>query len=112
MLIRNSHQGFDHPLSSEITPQAQYLQRRAFMQTLAMGAAGATLAGWAGRDALAAADRVHLPALKGVASKVAGAMTMDAMTSYQDVTGYNNYYEFGLDKDEPARNAHTLKTRP
>ena len=112
MLIRNSHPGFDHPLSSEITPQAQYLQRRAFMQTLAMGTVGATLACWAGRDALAAADRVHLPALKGAASKVAGAMTVEAATSYQDVTGYNNYYEFGLDKDEPARNAHTLKTRP
>lgn len=112
MLIRPNHQGFEHPLSSEITPQTQYLQRRAFMQTLAMGAAGATLASWAGRDALAAADRVHLPALKGAASKVAGAMTMEAVSSYQDVTGYNNYYEFGLDKDEPARNAHTLKTRP
>ena len=37
---------------------------------------------------------------------------MEAVTSYQDVTSYNNYYEFGLDKDEPARNAHTLKTRP
>lgn len=112
MLIRPNHQGFEHPLSSEITPQAQYLQRRAFMQTLAMGAAGAKLASWAGRDALAAADRVHLHALKGAASKVAGAMTMEAVTSYKDVTGYNNYYEFGLDKDEPARNAHTLKTRP
>ena len=37
---------------------------------------------------------------------------MEAVTSYQDVTSYNNYYEFGLDKDEPARNAHTLRTRP
>lgn len=112
MLIRHRNQGFEHPLGSEITPQPQYLQRRDFLQTLAMGAAGATLAGWAGRDALAATDRVHLPALKGVASKVAGAMTVEAATSYQDVTSYNNYYEFGLDKDEPARNAHTLKTRP
>ena len=60
----------------------------------------------------AADDRVHLAALKGTPSKVAGAMTMDAMTAYKDAAGYNNYYEFGLDKDEPARNAHTLKTRP
>ncbi|MDR2298978.1 MAG: protein-methionine-sulfoxide reductase catalytic subunit MsrP [Comamonas sp.] len=112
MLIRHHNQGFEHPLGSEITPQARYLQRRAFMQALAMGAVGATLAGWAGRDAFAATERAHLPALKGVASKVAGAMTMEAVTSYQDVTSYNNYYEFGLDKDEPARNAHTLKTRP
>ncbi|WP_294259583.1 protein-methionine-sulfoxide reductase catalytic subunit MsrP [uncultured Comamonas sp.] len=112
MLIRHRNQGFEHPLGSEITPRTQYLQRRDFLQTLAMGAAGATLAGWAGRDALAAADRVHLPALKGVASKVAGAMTVEATTSYQDVTSYNNYYEFGLDKDDPARYAGALKTRP
>ena len=112
MLIRHRNQGFEHPLGSEITPQTQYLQRRAFMQTLAMGAAGATLAGWAGRDALAAAERAHLPALKGATSKVAGAMTMEAVTSYQDVTSYNNYYEFGLDKDEPARNAHTIRIQP
>ena len=113
MLIRNHDSGFDHLLGSEITPASQYLQRRAFMQTLATGAAGAALAGWAGRDAMAAADdRVHLAALKGTPSKVAGAMTMDAMTAYKDAAGYNNYYEFGLDKDEPARNAHTLKTRP
>ena len=113
MLIRNHDSGFDHSLGSEITPASQYLQRRAFMQTLATGAAGAALAGWAGRDAMAAADdRVDPAALKGTPSKVAGSITMDAMTAYKDVAGYNNYYEFGLDKDEPARNAHTLKTRP
>ena len=33
-------------------------------------------------------------------------------TSYKDVTSYNNFYEFGTDKEEPAVNAHTLKTRP
>ncbi|QXZ09856.1 protein-methionine-sulfoxide reductase catalytic subunit MsrP [Comamonas sp. Y33R10-2] len=113
MLIRTNDQGFDHSLSSEITSQAQYLQRRSFMQTLAAGAAGAGLASWAGRDALAAAaDRTHLAALKGLPSKVPGAMTVEALTSYQDSTSYNNYYEFGLDKGEPARNAGTLKTRP
>ena len=113
MLIRNHESGFHHSLGSEITPQSQYLKRRAFLQTMATGAAGAALAGWASRDALAATDeRAHLAALKGVPSKVAGAMTMEAPTAYKDATGYNNYYEFGLDKDEPARNAHTLKTRP
>ena len=43
---------------------------------------------------------------------VAGAQTTEKLTPYADVVSYNNYYEFGLDKDEPARNAHTLKTRP
>ena len=37
MLIRHRNQGFEHPLGSEITPQTRYLQRRAFMQALAMG---------------------------------------------------------------------------
>lgn len=111
MLIRNPNQGFDHPQSSEITPQALYLQRRAFMQTLATGAAGAAMASWASREALAD-SRVHLAALKGSPSKVAGGMTAEAQTAYKDAAGYNNFYEFGLEKDEPARNAHTLKTRP
>ena len=112
MLIRHRNQGFEHPLGSEITPQTQYLQRRDFLQTLAMGAAGATLAGWAGRDAWAATERGGLPPLKGQPSKLAGAMTVEAATAYKDATGYNNFYEFGLDKDDPARHAGTLKTRP
>ncbi|MCC7370401.1 MAG: protein-methionine-sulfoxide reductase catalytic subunit MsrP [Chloroflexi bacterium] len=38
--------------------------------------------------------------------------TDEALTSYQSVTTYNNFYEFGLDKGDPAQNAHTLVTRP
>ena len=37
---------------------------------------------------------------------------MEKPTSYKDVTTYNNFYEFGLDKDDPARNAGRMKTRP
>jgi sulfoxide reductase catalytic subunit YedY len=36
----------------------------------------------------------------------------ESLTPYQDVTTYNNYYEFGTDKADPAQNAHTLRTRP
>jgi sulfoxide reductase catalytic subunit YedY len=36
----------------------------------------------------------------------------EAKTSYQDITTYNNFYEFGVDKSDPAANAHTLRTRP
>jgi sulfoxide reductase catalytic subunit YedY len=43
---------------------------------------------------------------------VAGALVMDKPTPRGDVTSYNNFYEFGTDKADPARNAHTLKTRP
>ena len=38
--------------------------------------------------------------------------TDEKPTSYEDVTTYNNFYEFGLDKDDPRANAHTLQTRP
>jgi len=34
------------------------------------------------------------------------------LNSYEDITNYNNYYEFGVDKLDPARNAHTLRTSP
>ena len=51
-------------------------------------------------------------ALAAVRSTVPGAFTMDKPTSLADVTGYNNFYEFGTDKADPARQAHRLKTRP
>lgn len=105
--------GFIHPQSSEITPQAVYEGRRNVLRLMASGAAGASLASWAGRDALAdAAGAGKLAALPGRKSGVAGAVTMEKPTSYQDATTYNNFYEFGTDKSDPARNAHTLKTTP
>ncbi|MET1113723.1 MAG: protein-methionine-sulfoxide reductase catalytic subunit MsrP [Comamonas sp.] len=113
MLIRTGDHGFVHPQASEITPQAAYEERRQWLRTMAAGAAGATLAGWAARDARAAMERPgKLAALAGAPSKVAGANTMEAPTAYTDASQYNNYYEFGLDKADPARNAHTLKTTP
>ena len=106
--------GFHHPHSDEITPQGVYLERRALLRQLAGGAAGATLAGWASRDALAqtVTRPGKLAALPATRSAIAGAVTMEKPTAYADVTGYNNYYEFGTDKADPAQNAHTLKTRP
>ena len=53
-----------------------------------------------------------LAALAGSPSNAAGAMTMEKPTEYKDVTSYNNFYEFGTDKADPAKNAHTLKTTP
>jgi sulfoxide reductase catalytic subunit YedY len=53
-----------------------------------------------------------LAALAGGKSAVAGAVTMEKITDYKDATTYNNYYEFGVDKAEPAKNAHTLVTKP
>ena len=115
MPIRSKHSGFDHPRASEITPRALYEQRRTLLRLMAAGAGGA-LASWAGRQALAQGRGVSRPGrlapLEGRQSAVAGAVTMEKVTEYKDAAGYNNYYEFGTDKADPARNAHTLKTRP
>ena len=113
MLIRSSDPDFVHPVASDITPRAVFESRRALLQQLAAGAAGLTLAGWAARDARAQMKGPGvLPALACVPSTLSGAQTMDKPTSYKDATTYNNFYEFGTDKSDPARNAHTLKTRP
>ncbi|WP_232351692.1 protein-methionine-sulfoxide reductase catalytic subunit MsrP [Inhella proteolytica] len=87
--------------ASEITPRALFEQRRLLLSALALPA---TLSGRAAqaRGAPLAATRSALP----------GALVMDKPTEYRDATNYNNYYEFGLDKDEPARQAQRLRTQP
>ncbi|MCX2863046.1 protein-methionine-sulfoxide reductase catalytic subunit MsrP [Paucibacter sp. PLA-PC-4] len=93
---------------TEITPQAVYESRRDWLRLMAGGAAGAALAGWAGREALAQ-SAAKLP---GAKSALPGALTMEKPTSFKDASTYNNFYEFGTDKADPARAAGTLKTRP
>jgi methionine sulfoxide reductase catalytic subunit len=114
MLIRTGRNGFEHPVSSEITPQAVYEDRRRLLKWMATGVAGASLATWAQREALAQQVQKpgKLPALATTPSNVAGAVTMEKITEYKDASSYNNYYEFGTDKADPAQNAHTLKTKP
>ncbi|WP_310387208.1 protein-methionine-sulfoxide reductase catalytic subunit MsrP [Roseateles sp.] len=105
----------DLPLISaaEITPRAAYEERRQWLRLMASGAAGAALATWAGREAMAQAPGGgKLAKLPGARSAVAGSLVMDKPTSYQDASTYNNFYEFGTDKADPARTAGTLKTRP
>ena len=114
MLIKTNSNGFDHPNPSDITPQGIYQRRRALIKLMATGTAGAALAGWAGRQALAQGVQKpgKLAALAGGKSAVAGAVTMEKVTDYKDAASYNNFYEFGTDKADPAKNAHTLPTRP
>jgi methionine sulfoxide reductase catalytic subunit len=114
MLIRTGRDGFQHPLASEITPRAVYEQRRQMLKWMAGGAAGAALAGWAQREAFAqqVTHPGKLQPIAAVRSTVPGAETMEKPTEYKDATSYNNFYEFGTDKADPAQNAHTLKTRP
>lgn len=117
MIIRSNDSGFQHLLSSEITDRAIYLDRRSWMQRLALGASGTALAAWASRDALAQAPSAavrpnRLTALPGVRSQLPGAQTLEKLTSYADASTYNNFYEFGTDKSDPATHAHAIKTRP
>ncbi len=104
--------GFHHPAASEITPRAVYESRRDWLRHAALAAAGSGLAAWTGRDALAQPQAPAGAALTGVRSSVAGAVTMEKITTRKDATTYNNFYEFGTDKSDPANAAHTLKTRP
>jgi sulfoxide reductase catalytic subunit YedY len=83
---------------SEITPREVYLNRRQLMGGAAGLALGAGVAG--------AVNAAALSASKGNFS------TDEKVTSREDATTYNNYYEFGVDKAAPAKYAHTLKPTP
>lgn len=114
MLIKSDSQGFVHPIASDITPLAAYQSRRNMIRLMASGVAGATLASWAGRDALAQAwvpPGKHT-ALAAIQSTTPGARTMERVTDYKDVSSYNNFYEFGVDKADPAQYAQALSTSP
>ena len=84
---------------SEITPRAVYLRRREFLA----GAAALGLIGLSGTRATAAP-------LQAATSPL--STTGETVTPLKDITTYNNFYEFGTDKGDPAKNAHTLKTTP
>ena len=109
-LNRRDRSGLPLPAPSEISPRAVYEQRRDF---LARMAAGAALFGWTRREALAQTARPgKLAALAAGRSTIPGAVTMEKATSYADATSYNNFYEFGTDKSDPARHAGSLQTQP
>ncbi len=118
MIIRSNQQGFMHPVPSEITSQQAYLKRRQWMQGLAAGAGGAVLATWAARDAMAQASGPNvvrpgkLAPLSTRPSGVPGAQTVEKVTEYRDASSYNNFYEFGTDKADPAAKAGRMKVRP
>ncbi|MBM3819565.1 MAG: protein-methionine-sulfoxide reductase catalytic subunit MsrP [Acidimicrobiia bacterium] len=101
MLIRNA----PDIRSSEITPKSLYLRRREFIGA-ASGAAVAAAAALAPGHADAQA-RTKLPNV--AKSKYS---TSEEPNSYEDITTYNNFYEFGAEKDEPAVNARRFQTRP
>ena len=79
--------------NSEITPESIYKKRRSFIKSVGLGAS--TLA-------MSSIPFVN----KSLASE------RDKLTSYKDITTYNNYYEFGTSKSDPYRNSQIFKTTP
>jgi sulfoxide reductase catalytic subunit YedY len=100
------------PLPSEITPREVVTSRRLFLQQLTAGGLVASGAGASGllMPGLALADEAARARLTAKPNNA--YIAPDKPTAYKDATTYNNYYEFGLDKADPAQNAGTLKTRP
>jgi methionine sulfoxide reductase catalytic subunit len=78
--------------TSEITNESLFWNRRDFLKAAGVGVAAAAI----------------LPRLPRSIVRVDD----DKLTPYEDVTGYNNFYEFGTDKGDPAQNATKFKTRP
>jgi len=90
---------------SEITPESAFLNRRRVLQ--AAVAAGLL------PSIMSSVEAATMPA-SGVFDDVKkwSGSTTDKANTFQDITTYNNYYEFGTGKSDPAANAHTLKTSP
>lgn len=107
MLIR-SRKPTDPPPSA-ITPRAHYLDRRRFM---AATAAAAATTGAVGAVGLAVPKARARPATRLDPVTPSPLSTDESPTDYDAVTTYNNFYELGTDKGDPARNADKLKTRP
>ena len=96
MIIRKG----DGLRSSDITPESVYLNRRQFMAALPFATAAI-----ASPSLLAACESPD-------DARAASGRSQDDLTPFEVVTSYNNFYEFGTGKEDPARNAHTLVTRP
>jgi sulfoxide reductase catalytic subunit YedY len=105
------------PPASEITPESLHLRRREFIKNagLAVLTAGATGAGLLAitHNGPGLAASKGAPAPEPQPLKVLGRYsTEEKPTRYEDVTHYNNFYEFGTDKTDPAQKSGSLKTRP
>jgi sulfoxide reductase catalytic subunit YedY len=96
--------------SSEITPRETYMNRRAFIT----GAAATGVVGAVAGEGIARLMRPRdvAAAEKLTLVKSPLSLTDEAPTLFEYITHYNNFYEFGVDKGDPARYAGTLKTRP
>ena len=88
---------------SAVTPETAYLNRRSLMSGL-VGGGAALGAGLLGASPARAQDAPDF--------EIKGFDTTEKPNTFEDITSYNNFYEFGTGKEDPAKNAHTLTTDP
>ena len=102
---------------SDVTDERMYLRRREFLR-LGVGLMGATAGGVlaaCGSDAIDAAvgvpsDALPQTPLANITKRM--VTTTEPLNKFEEITGYNNYYEFGTSKSDPAKYAGQLKTSP
>jgi len=108
MLVRIRRDGDPQP--SEITPRLLHENRRAVLKAAAAG-----LAAWSAPTIVDAAPATAEPPVSGAArlqARPSALSTTEPLTPYKHVVGYNNFYEFGTGKDDPAARAGSLRLRP
>jgi sulfoxide reductase catalytic subunit YedY len=106
--------------ASEITPEHVYLNRRQFMRGIGLATSALALAACApatpaaptGSAAATAQGMDTAAPTAALATSAATDELGDPLTSYEAATTYNNYYEFGTDKSDPAVRAKDFKTQP
>jgi sulfoxide reductase catalytic subunit YedY len=95
---------------SEVTPESVYRSRREFMQAAAVGTVG-VMAGSV-LSACSAAPEAAQATLSARKTIVPADPALDRLNTFEQITNYNNYYEFGTAKSDPAANAGRLTTKP
>jgi methionine sulfoxide reductase catalytic subunit len=92
---------------SDVTPRQLYLRRREFIRAAGIAFVGGAAGLVSATDARAQGKGAKLPNVKK-----SGWGEGETLTPYEAVTTYNNFYELGVDKDDPSRNAASLKPQP
>jgi sulfoxide reductase catalytic subunit YedY len=95
---------------ADVTPRSVYLDRRKFLQ--AIGIVGATAAAGRGLFELALPSQTAFAATKLTGLAKSPFSTTEKQNTLEDVTHYNNFYEFGTDKSDPAKNSKNFQTSP
>jgi methionine sulfoxide reductase catalytic subunit len=95
---------------ADVTPRSVYMDRRKFLQ--AMGIVGAAAVAGKGLLELGLPSDIAFAATKFTGLVKSTYSTTEKQNSFEDVTHYNNFYEFGTDKSDPAKNSQNFKTSP